>query len=100
MPVPYNTGTIVTGPDLILGTAGVPVQATSTAVLNGVIVCAHPDNSGYCYVGGSNVSLLGNRRGLMLAPGGMSPEPLKIANLQEIWMDGDTAANSIGFLLI
>lgn len=84
----------VTVPDLIVDTAGIRKQSAGVASPRGVVVTAHPDNSGYVYVGGSTVTnKSGNACGIPLVAGGMSIR-LQVSNTNLIYGQVDSGGEN------
>lgn len=94
-------GAINTGDDVIVTGVGVAMQCPSLAASKGVMVVADLQNSGYVYVGGSNVTnSSGSKRGIILSPGGMPSQLLPVNNANLLWVNADIAGDRVGLIAI
>ena len=90
-----------TAADIILVTPGTRVRGGSVASPRGVLVVASMTNTGSTFVGGANVTnATGGFRGIELLQAGMSSVVLPVANLNQIYIDGETAGNRVGVTIL
>lgn len=96
-----SSGALTTGADIAVAVAGTAVQGASAAATKGVLVVARSDNAGIVYVGGSNVSNgSGSTKGVQLSQLGMPSQFIAVDNANKIWVNADTAGDSVGIIIL
>ena len=98
---PKNVRNIYAATDTIVTAAGTAVQGPDRTTTRGVVVNAPATNVGNVYIGPSTVTnVLGNERGIILVPGGMTPGVVPLENLNLLWVNADTNGDRVCYLVL
>lgn len=94
------SATWATAADIVNVTPGTRVQGAAVATPRGVIISSRVANTGQIYLGDVTVTnAAGLKKGLILAPAQQTP-PILVANLNQIYLDADTAGDSVGVQIL
>lgn len=96
-----SSGSLQTGTDIVVAVAGTAVQGPTLTATRGVLVVARSDNAGFVYVGGSDVTNAGGtKKGVILSQLGMPSQFIAVDNANKIWLNADTAGDSVGIIVL